>query len=452
MREGAAVEAATRETLNEWVERWFADRELRGLTSVRDDRSHYTHHVAELLGAKPISGPQKIARDDVEMLVEDLDRKARLSPGTPDAISWKTAMNIWATMSKAFDDAANAKSRRLRVRTDNPAKDVRGPDRGVERAKQFLYPSEFIKLVEHPDVPQRWKRAVTLAIYLFPRDGEQRVLTWNDVDLEHGTVHIHKAWNRRAREEKSTKTKGTRRFAVEKNALPLLVAMHDEAKANDGDEVDDESLGIRPIVEMPSERDMSRGLKRWLRRAGVTRRELFDDTPTTKSLTWHDLRATGLTWMAVRGDEPLKIMQRAGHERFETTQRYVREAENLRTGFGDVFPPLPASLFGTTKEFRSGSGFHQNSTDSFGPISPGYWRGGRDSNAWRFGFAGDRRSRLHSARRARAANSARRGRPTGAGSARGSAARPGGERARGRPHPRGEGRALRRCGSAREGA
>lgn len=63
----------------------------------------------------------------------------------------------------------------------------------------------------------------------------------------------------------------------------------------------------------------------------------------------------------------------------ELTQRYVREAENLRAGFGDVFPPLPASLFGTTKEFRSGSGFHQNSTDSFGPISPGYWRGGRDS-------------------------------------------------------------------------
>src|SRR4051812_41177762 len=62
------------------------------------------------------------------------------------------------------------------------------------------------------------------------------------------------------------------------------------------------------------------------------------------SITWHDLRATGLTWLAIRGDEPLKIMQRAGHERFETTQRYVREAENLRDGFGEVFPPLLPTL------------------------------------------------------------------------------------------------------------
>lgn len=52
-------------------------------------------------------------------------------------------------------------------------------------------------------------------------------------------------------------------------------------------------------------------------------------------MTWHDLRATGITWRAVRGDEPL-----------ETTQKYIREAEVIRDGFGEVFPPLPASLLG----------------------------------------------------------------------------------------------------------
>ena len=44
--------------------------------------------------------------------------------------------------------------------------------------------------------------------------------------------------------------------------------------------------------------------------------------------------------MAIRGDDPLKIMQRAGHEDFATTQGYIREAEAVRAGFGDVFPPL----------------------------------------------------------------------------------------------------------------
>ncbi len=65
---------------------------------------------------------------------------------------------------------------------------------------------------------------------------------------------------------------------------------------------------------------------------------------TRKAITFHDLRATGLTWMAIRGDEPLRIMQRAGHESFATTQLYVREAEAIREGFGEVFPPLTPLL------------------------------------------------------------------------------------------------------------
>ena len=85
-------------------------------------------------------------------------------------------------------------------------------------------------------------------------------------------------------------------------------------------------------------------LKEVLKRAKVDRAELHTTTATTKAITWHDLRATGLTWMAVRGDEPLKIMQRAGHERYETTQKYVREAEAIRDGFGDAFPRLPEPL------------------------------------------------------------------------------------------------------------
>jgi hypothetical protein len=66
-------------------------------------------------------------------------------------------------------------------------------------------------------------------------------------------------------------------------------------------------------------------------------------------MTFHDLRATGITWCAVRGDDPLKVKQRAGHSTFSTTEGYIREAENLREGFGEVFPSLPPSLLVSTK-------------------------------------------------------------------------------------------------------
>lgn len=54
--------------------------------------------------------------------------------------------------------------------------------------------------------------------------------------------------------------------------------------------------------------------------------------------------------MAVRGDDPLKIMQPAGHRTCSTTQGYIREAENLRAGFGVPFPPLPTSVVGAVPE------------------------------------------------------------------------------------------------------
>lgn len=87
-----------------------------------------------------------------------------------------------------------------------------------------------------------------------------------------------------------------------------------------------------------------------LKRAGLERADIHTADETRKPLSWHDLRATGLTWMAVRGDEPLKIMQRAGHTDFATTQLYVREAEAVRDGFGDVFPELPDELLPTPED------------------------------------------------------------------------------------------------------
>ena len=90
----------------------------------------------------------------------------------------------------------------------------------------------------------------------------------------------------------------------------------------------------------------------------MKRRDLIDPSDAhRRHIVFHDLRATGITWMAVRGDEPLRIKQRAGHQSFSTTEGYIHEAENLARGFGEPFPPLPES------DRRGGRGF-------------GFWIGG----------------------------------------------------------------------------
>ena len=107
----------------------------------------------------------------------------------------------------------------------------------------------------------------------------------------------------------------------------------------------EERTGDGVVLErMPRHRDLAEGLRTYLEVAGAKRPELFTTDKTRKAITFHDLRATGLTWMAIRGDEPLRIMQRAGHESFATTRLYVREAEAIREGFGEVFPPLTPLL------------------------------------------------------------------------------------------------------------
>ncbi len=258
--------------------------------------------------------------------------------GSAPEINWKTATNVWGTVSVMFDDAANCKDRSLRVIPANPATGVRPPDKGETTSKQFLYPSEFSKLVACEEVPLARRRLYAFAVYTYTRAGEIVPFSWHDVDLEHRVLHFHEAIDRIRDPEKtkSTKTKTPRRIPIEPELHPMLVDMH-KAAGGEG--------RVFPKMPPPSgDTGLACILRRDLATADVTRAELHRKGISIKRMTFHDLRATGTTWMAVRGDDPLKIKQRAGHATFDTTEGYIRLAEELRPGFGDPFPPLPAAL------------------------------------------------------------------------------------------------------------
>jgi len=314
------------ETVAEYAERWLEFREKRGVMSIKTDRARVPLYVVPVIGHLPMAD---VSRSDVQQLVVSLDSRV-----DRDEIGWKTAANIWTLVRRMFRDSCRSKLESLRVRDDNPAADVEGPDRGARKQKSYLWPSEFLRLARCEDVPLIWRRRAVLAVYLSARAAELEALEWTDVDAEHGVIHIHKAVDRLNGGVKETKTGIARRFSVEPNLLPLLKAMRDEAG------------GVGRVIHMPGDTNLARGLRHYLERAGVTRPELHakPNDPTRKPIGFHDLRATGITWMAVRGDEPLRIQHRAGHTEFKTTQMYIREAEAVREGFGEIFPELPARL------------------------------------------------------------------------------------------------------------
>ena len=322
-----AVPETSRETVNEYATRWLEAREGR-VASVRDNRGHLNVHVLPIIGTVAMG---QVTRENIEAVVSSLDAKVR-----DGQISAKTAQNAWGTMSKLFDDATNAKpAEGLRCLSSDPTDNVRGPDDDdADKLLQFLYPSEFTAFVSCPHVPLTWRRNVAIAVYLCLRDGEQRALKWTAVDLEHGVISVVERFDRRTGEDREgTKSGAARQIPIHANLIPLLEAMHEE------------SDGEGYVCEMPSLRDMARGLRRWLRNAGIEREALHFGTTVSKACRWHDLRASGLTWLAVEGRSPSEIRDIAGHSQTQMTDRYVRSAAVLRGGrFGSPFPALPGSL------------------------------------------------------------------------------------------------------------
>jgi len=361
-RKQKTVSTKTIETVAEYSVRWIASRRERGLASVDDDASRLACHVLPVIGALDV---RTINRDALEGLVEKLDAKVRAGE-----IAWKTAIHIWALTCGMFDSATDGKLRRLRVREDNPATRVHGPDRGTARSKCYLFPSEFTQLLECDAIPVSWRRLFALTTYLSCRAAEVAGLRWESVDLDHGIVHIHETADRKSGARKPTKSKASRKVPIEPTLAPLLRQMHEE---RDGGE------RVSPVRS--TDRKLSQQLRRCLHIAGLDRAELFADDATRKPLSFHDLRATGITWALVRGDAPFVVMARAGHTDFETTQIYAREAENLRgAAYGTPFPPLPASILvdarGLSSRVSSKTGTGRAST---GNRSEKQWRR-RESN------------------------------------------------------------------------
>lgn len=315
------------ETFKGWSLRWLEARKVRGYKSLSADRARLRHWIWPRIGTKAVT---RVTRVDVEDWVEWIDEQVR-----EEELGWKTALNAWGVLSKICSDMHSGKPRELRVREDDIALRVAPPDRGTRRAKQFLYPSEFLSLLACDEISLDVRQCYAVAVYLYPRAGELEALNCADIDLVHESVHIHRAVHAESGEIRETKGNRPRRVPIHPHLVPLL--KHLVAKAG--------GLGLL-WPEFPPWKDRAGQLRKYLERAGVRRAELFEGGATEKPMTFHDLRATGITWEAIAGTDEVKIQRRAGHSSSTTTQIYIRLADGVRgVNFGAPFPELPEGLW-----------------------------------------------------------------------------------------------------------
>jgi len=322
---------AAEETVAQYVARFWAYKSGRGQTTARDSYGRLRKWVVPVLADTPIAA---VTRSDLERVVRHLD--AAVASG---AISAKTAANVWGDVTGMFGQAHKSKVPELQVRADDPTRDVAPPDAGTEKAKPVLFPDELVKLLQCDQVPVQRRRLYALAVYFGARANELAALRTTDVDLEHGTVTIERQRDRRTDGDRATKTKRVRVTDIEPAVLPLVEAMVKATKRGER---------ILPGDDMPTDEMRATTLRADLLTAGVLREALHTSTPERLHLWFHHLRDTGLTWMAVRGDDPLRIQWRGGHTDFKTTQRYIAQGRLLAMGgaFRRVgpFPEIPPCI------------------------------------------------------------------------------------------------------------
>lgn len=311
------------------------------LRSVRVDRYRWRLHISPLIGKKRMA---EITTDHLRDVVEALDAKAK-----NDAVRFgaKTACNCWALVSKMFDDAVESKVRSLRILTVNPAKDVRPPDPPGDVEKQWLFPVELHQLLSCKDVPLVRRRLYAAAVYCYTRPGETLAFLWEQsIDLKHGMVRVNRSYDHIEDEfREHTKTEDSRHFAIEPILRPMFEAMWKKRDLSTG-------------LVFQTETKLAETLRADLLAAGVDRSALHRRKRGALLMRFHDLRATGITYMAIRGDSDHDVRERAGHADFATTTKYIRRGHlAARAVVGDPFAPLPDCLLSeSSTESSTGSG------------------------------------------------------------------------------------------------
>lgn len=354
----AAQAKAPAQSCDGYAARLFEWRRAHGYTSVRQDESRWRVWASPEIGALDVT---LVDGDAVERIVRRLDRAIRAKEILP-----KTASLAWGVVTSVFADACQSKEPALRVRPrgDNPCVHVRGPDSDAGRVCGWIYPVEALRLLTCDRVPIRWRRLYALGVYLYLRPGELEALELGAIDLLAGTLSVHQAADRSRQRgaTKKTKTHLVRSVPIEAAVRPLLETLMREASA----------AGRSTLVVMPPVSDLALNLRAHLLRAGVDREALHADDESRRQIRFYDLRATGITWRALRGDLPLAIQRAAGHESLDTTQDYIRAASDVGRGVGEAFPALPAALLGLDngRDTTQVPGLPMRENKGFGEASP----------------------------------------------------------------------------------
>ncbi|HEX4476808.1 MAG TPA: site-specific integrase, partial [Polyangiaceae bacterium] len=224
----------------------------------------------------------------------------------------------------------------------NPIPSGALPQKGVEKARSYLYPSEDRALLACKAVPLAHRLLYGFLTREGMRTSEATALRWELLDLERGTVSV----------ETQNKTDDYRMRPIDRHVAEALLAWRSQSpKRKPADLVFVDPKGHPLDADRLAER-----LRDHLKLAEVSRRELFAASATRLRLRAHDLRATFVTLALANGRSETWVSDRTGHHssgQIAGYRRAARTAKELQLGWLD---PLDGAIPELARKGSTASG------------------------------------------------------------------------------------------------
>jgi integrase len=323
--------APTRITFAQLAEVWLEGFEAlvaageRGERTLENYRYHLTHQLLPTLGAKRV---QEITTDDTARLIATL-RSNGLAP--------KTIAGALVPLGRIL-----ALALRRGIITDHPLRRLDPSERPrVQRREQRVLSHEEITRLLAAALP-RYRPLLATGIYTGMRLSELLGLTWHDINLTGGVIHVRYQLSRPTQEKPARrvrlKTQAATRDIPLRPQLAALLKRHKLATPHSADEDYVFCTGHgTPITARNVER---RGLRRAATKAGLHQ----EGRPP---LRVHDLRHTFASHLIIdlRLD-PAQVSRILGHARPSITLDTYTHHFNHAAHTNDIRERMAESEFG----------------------------------------------------------------------------------------------------------
>ena len=193
--------------------------------------------------------------------------------------------------------------------------------------RRILAPLQIERLLA--ELPAFYRPFVEFAAYVGTRAGEQRALTWTDVDLVARTVRIDKTYYRN-RLQRSTKTRHNRTAPLPSHVAAMLAEWRSRCPPSPADLVFPRAGGGGPL-DLDTFR--ARVLRPAVLRAGL---------PASTRI--HDLRHTSASLYLQSGATLREVMEIHGWRQMQTAVRYLHTGGELGVAADRVSAARDAAL------------------------------------------------------------------------------------------------------------